>query len=158
MQANGGVEASFSCEQRYQGYNGYLHGGIISALLDSAMTNCLFAQGRAALTGVLNVRFLKPVIVNLEATVTARMKKSAPPLFYMVAELLQNGRIMAKSTATFMEPEHGIATPANWQPGDDVIVPPPGSCGVAKDRTEKPDPDVTCLDWFMCLKKCPQVR
>jgi len=52
--------------------------------------------------------------------------------------------------------QHGIATPANWQPGDDVIVPPPGSCGVAKDRAQKPDPDVTYLDWFMCLKKCPK--
>ncbi len=51
--------------------------------------------------------------------------------------------------------EHKIATPANWQLGDDVIVPPPGSCGVAKERMEKPDPDVMCLDWFLCLKKCP---
>ncbi|MDD5704287.1 MAG: peroxiredoxin [Kiritimatiellae bacterium] len=49
-----------------------------------------------------------------------------------------------------------IATPANWQPGEDVIVPPPGSCGVAKQRMEKPDPDVKCLDWFLCLKKCPK--
>lgn len=24
---------------------------------------------------------------------------------------------------------HGVATPANWPPGDDVIVPPPASCG-----------------------------
>jgi peroxiredoxin (alkyl hydroperoxide reductase subunit C) len=52
--------------------------------------------------------------------------------------------------------EFKIATPANWQPGEDVIVPPPGSCGVAKQRMEKPDPDVTCLDWFLCLKKCPK--
>ena len=29
-----------------------------------------------------------------------------------------------------------IATPADWQPGDDVIVPPAGSCGTAKDRME----------------------
>ena len=32
---------------------------------------------------------------------------------------------------------HKCATPANWQPGDDVIVPPPGSCGVAKERIAK---------------------
>lgn len=48
-----------------------------------------------------------------------------------------------------------VATPANRQPGDDVIVPPPGSCGPAKDRGEKPDPDMNVLDWFMVLKKCP---
>ena len=28
---------------------------------------------------------------------------------------------------------HGVATPADWQPGDDVIAPSPGSCGAAKD-------------------------
>lgn len=47
--------------------------------------------------------------------------------------------------------KEGIATPANWQPGDDVIIPPPGSCGVAKDRVEKQEGK--CLDWFMCLKE-----
>lgn len=30
----------------------------------------------------------------------------------------------------------GVAMPADWRPGDDVIVPPAGSCGVAKDRIE----------------------
>ena len=48
-----------------------------------------------------------------------------------------------------------MATPADWQPGDDVIIPPPGSCGVAKDRVEKAGEDYYCLDWFMCLKKLP---
>jgi peroxiredoxin (alkyl hydroperoxide reductase subunit C) len=46
-----------------------------------------------------------------------------------------------------------IATPADWQPGDDVIVPPPGSCGSAKERVEKAGTDYYCLDWFICFKK-----
>lgn len=46
-----------------------------------------------------------------------------------------------------------IATPANWQPGDDVIVPPPGSCGTARDRVDSKDDDQYCLDWFMCFRK-----
>lgn len=49
--------------------------------------------------------------------------------------------------------EFGIATPADWQPGDDVIVPPAGSCGTAKDRMEGKDPNVKCYDWFFCTKK-----
>jgi len=72
---------------------------------------------------------------------------------------LSNGRNMQEIKRLLVAMQHSeqykIATPANWQPGDDVIVPPPGSCGVAKSRMEKPDPDVKCLDWFMCLKKCP---
>ena len=46
-----------------------------------------------------------------------------------------------------------IATPADWRPGDDVIVPPAGSCGVAKDRMDGKDAGVTCHDWFFCTKK-----
>ncbi|HER09921.1 MAG TPA: peroxiredoxin [Bacteroides sp.] len=46
-----------------------------------------------------------------------------------------------------------IATPADWRPGDDVIVPTAGSCGTAKERMDSKDPDVHCLDWFFCLKK-----
>ncbi|MBN2852759.1 MAG: peroxiredoxin [Clostridia bacterium] len=49
-----------------------------------------------------------------------------------------------------------IATPANWQPGDDVIIPPPGSCGAAKDRVESKEEGKYCLDWFICFKKDKQ--
>ncbi len=45
-----------------------------------------------------------------------------------------------------------VATPADWQPGDDVIVPPAGSCGVAKDRMQGTQ-DMKCYDWFFCTKK-----
>lgn len=47
----------------------------------------------------------------------------------------------------------GVATPADWRPGDDVIVPPPGSCGVAKERVEQKQEGLTCYDWFFCMKK-----
>ena len=50
---------------------------------------------------------------------------------------------------------HGCATPADWQPGDDVIVPPPGSCGTAKDRIDKPAPETYAVDWFMSFRKLP---
>jgi peroxiredoxin (alkyl hydroperoxide reductase subunit C) len=46
-----------------------------------------------------------------------------------------------------------VATPADWEPGDDVIVPPAGSCGIAKDRMETKEEGVTCYDWFFCTKK-----
>lgn len=45
-----------------------------------------------------------------------------------------------------------VALPADWQPGDDVIVPTAGSCGVAKSRMEGKE-DMKCYDWFFCTKK-----
>ncbi len=46
-----------------------------------------------------------------------------------------------------------VSTPADWKPGEDVIVPPPSSCGAAMDRVAAKDPDIYCLDWFLCFKK-----
>ncbi len=45
------------------------------------------------------------------------------------------------------------ATPADWRPGDDVIVPTAGSCGTARERMENQNEDQYCLDWFLCFKK-----
>jgi peroxiredoxin (alkyl hydroperoxide reductase subunit C) len=45
-----------------------------------------------------------------------------------------------------------IATPADWRPGDEVIVPTAGSCGVAKERMESKS-EMHCYDWFFCTKK-----
>ncbi|MBK7428295.1 MAG: peroxiredoxin [Saprospiraceae bacterium] len=46
-----------------------------------------------------------------------------------------------------------VATPADWRPGDDVIVPTAGSCGVAKERMDSQDENTHCSDWFFCTKK-----
>lgn len=52
--------------------------------------------------------------------------------------------------------QYKVATPANWQPEDDVIVPPPGSCGTAKERVETAQSQgLRCLDWFLCFKPSP---
>ncbi len=73
---------------------------------------------------------------------------------------LSNGRNMDEIKRLLIAMQtsdrHNVATPADWRPGDDVIVPPPGSCGTAKERVESPGEETTCLDWFMCLRKCPK--
>ncbi len=51
----------------------------------------------------------------------------------------------------------GVATPADWRPGDEVIVPTAGSCGVAKERMESKD-EMKCYDWFFCTKKLPESK
>lgn len=49
--------------------------------------------------------------------------------------------------------EFSVATPADWRPGDEVIVPTAGSCGVAKERMESKAEDTKCYDWFFCTRK-----
>ncbi|MGV1006828.1 MAG: peroxiredoxin [Candidatus Nanopelagicales bacterium] len=50
---------------------------------------------------------------------------------------------------------YDVATPADWRPGDPVIVPPAGSCGTAKDRMDANDEGVHCEDWFFCTRAIP---
>ncbi|WP_024480672.1 peroxiredoxin [Cellulophaga baltica] len=45
-----------------------------------------------------------------------------------------------------------VATPADWEPGNDVIISPAGSCGVAAERMSGTD-ELECEDWFFCTKK-----
>ena len=52
-----------------------------------------------------------------------------------------------------------IATPADWKPGEDVIVPPAGSCGVAEERMSgKENGGLYCKDWFFCMKPLPKEK
>ena len=46
--------------------------------------------------------------------------------------------------------EHHVATPANWQPGEAVIVPPPGTQEEAEQRLKE---GYDCRDWYFCKKK-----
>ncbi len=48
-----------------------------------------------------------------------------------------------------------VATPADWRPGERVIVPPAGSCGTAKERMDGEVDGVECVDWFFCTKDLP---
>jgi peroxiredoxin 2/4 len=48
--------------------------------------------------------------------------------------------------------QYGVALPADWKPGEDVIVPPAGSCGAAEDRMAAKESEIYCKDWFFCMK------
>lgn len=45
--------------------------------------------------------------------------------------------------------KHAMATPANWQPGDKVIVPPPATMEDAEARVKA---GYECTDWYFCKK------
>lgn len=47
--------------------------------------------------------------------------------------------------------KHKVATPANWKPGDQVIVPPPVTQELAEQRIAHQN-GTTCKDWYFCQK------
>ncbi len=50
--------------------------------------------------------------------------------------------------------EHGVACPANWRPGDDVIVPAPVTTQAAEARMK--DPGLQVTDWWFSKKAMPR--
>lgn len=46
--------------------------------------------------------------------------------------------------------EHEVATPANWRPGDKVILPPPATQDAAEERVNTEG--LECRDWYFCKK------
>lgn len=52
--------------------------------------------------------------------------------------------------------KYKVATPADWRPGDKVIIPPPPTTDKADERVNGAGTDYECLDWFLCLKKLPE--
>ena len=103
---DGQLKGQFQAHLWLQGYEGMLHGGVISALLDSAMIHCLFHHGLYAVTGDLHVRFLKAVPCDLVIDLSASITSSKPPLFYMQSSLRVGDNIMARATATMMRKRH----------------------------------------------------
>lgn len=48
----------------------------------------------------------------------------------------------------------GVSTPADWRPGDDVIVPAPNTMQRLKEREAAiKSGEITSHDWFFCTKK-----
>lgn len=97
------VQADFDCREEFTGYPGFLHGGIVSSLLDGAMTHCLMARGTPGLTARLEVRFRHPVRIGRPVRVRGWWKGARGPMHTTGAVLIQEGAVVAEATARFME-------------------------------------------------------
>lgn len=103
----GKIRAVFKGREELQGYDGIMHGGIIAALLDSTMTNCLFRSGIRALTGELNIRYKKPIPAKAEIELIAEIISEKPPLYIIEAVINCDSRLMAKASAKFIRITEG---------------------------------------------------
>jgi acyl-coenzyme A thioesterase PaaI-like protein len=99
---DGGVAAVVPCPRAWEGYPERVHGGVIASLIDGAMTHCLFAEGIAAVTAELQVRYRHPLILASRAEVTARISRRSPPLFILSAQVEQQGQVRATAVGKFM--------------------------------------------------------
>lgn len=109
-----GVEALFQAGPHWQGYRGVLHGGMISTLLDAAMTHCLFHYGIEAMTADLRVRFFRPIPCSHFLELRAMLLDTRRHLYKLRAELCCAGDVMAKAEGKFMR------SPVSGSPQDQL--------------------------------------
>ena len=96
------VVAIIDADTAWQGYAGIMHGGMVSTLLDAAMTHCLFHHHVEAMTADLQVRYLEPIECIGTIDIAARLLGHRRLIYDLSAELRVAGHIKARATAKFM--------------------------------------------------------
>ena len=106
------IVSRFTALEEYQGFPGYLHGGIITALLDEVMSRVsIVNQNRWSMTAGIDVHFRKPVFIGQEVTAVAEHLETNRRVVTAQAELvLPDGTVAAKATGRFFHvPEERLA-------------------------------------------------
>ncbi|MBI5805013.1 PaaI family thioesterase [candidate division TA06 bacterium] len=106
----GTCRAEFVPEQKYQGWSGILHGGIISTLLDEALAHAVGeAEGGGgaseAVTAELTVRFKKPVRIDNKIVLTGKVDKDNGKIVEASSEITdETGLVLASARGKLVRP------------------------------------------------------
>ncbi len=99
----GRVVARFTPADVYQGYPGVLHGGIICTLLDETIGRALLRDDYWAVTGKLEVRFLKPIPIGEPLTVVGEITRATRRAVEGRGEIqLADGTVAAEANALYV--------------------------------------------------------
>jgi len=97
------ISTEFIPEKTFQGYKDITHGGVISTVLDEAMTKLAFSLGVDAVTAKLTVRFKSPLMVGEKAIVTGRLVKESGRVVTAEAVAVRpDGKVIAVAEGLLM--------------------------------------------------------
>ena len=99
----GKVSTRFKPESWMSGYPRQLHGGLVSTLLDGAMTQCLFAQNVQAVTAVMHTRFRRPAPMDRKLSVSAWIEHSYGRRHRVRSQLHDGDQLLAEAEAVFVD-------------------------------------------------------
>jgi uncharacterized protein (TIGR00369 family) len=100
------VQASYTVAQKYQGYPGVVHGGIVAAMLDEigGRTTMAGDPDRFMMTAKLEIRYRKPVPVETPLTVVGHLLKDQGRLAMAHSEIrLPDGTVAAEAEVTLAQ-------------------------------------------------------
>jgi uncharacterized protein (TIGR00369 family) len=96
--------ARYTGLQRHQGYDGTVHGGVVTALLDETMGWAIFHQGVWGVTARINVTFKRPIVVGEELVVTGEVVRDRGRGIETKGTVTRaaGGDLLAEATALFL--------------------------------------------------------
>ncbi|MBU1355899.1 MAG: PaaI family thioesterase [Candidatus Edwardsbacteria bacterium] len=106
----GQCRAEFVPPVKFQGWQGILHGGIVSTLLDEALAHAVGGAergggGSGAVTAELSVRFKKPVKIGEPVILAGRVVSDKGRMVEAESEITdQQGNILASATGKLVRP------------------------------------------------------
>lgn len=96
------ISCKFTPTNVHQGFPKYLHGGIITALLDEVMSRVSLLENRWTMTVRLEVRFRHPIIIEQEITATSEKINDKGKFIQAKGVLkIEDGTIAADAIGTF---------------------------------------------------------
>ncbi|MDH7578157.1 MAG: PaaI family thioesterase [Bacillota bacterium] len=96
------VRAGFVPDERWEGYPGMVHGGVLAALLDEVMYKAVFAQGEFTVTAKIEVRFRSPARVGVPLEARGRAGDRKGRLIKAQGEIRDGeNRLIATAAGTF---------------------------------------------------------
>lgn len=106
-------EASLAFDERHQGGPGLVHGGLVAAALDEACGLLATWYRFPAVTARIFVRYRRPVPINTELLVRARLENERGRRLHIRGELGDGNELLAECRGAFVHVPlaHFLATP-----------------------------------------------
>ena len=99
-----GVRTTFVIPDRFQGFAGIAHGGILTTILDECMVNTVWLRGSTAVTARLEVRLRRPVSVGERVTFRAEVVRESSNRFEVASQArLDDGTLIADGKALLVK-------------------------------------------------------
>jgi acyl-coenzyme A thioesterase PaaI-like protein len=99
-----GVRTTCVIPQRFQGFAGIAHGGILATILDECMVHAVWLQGITAVTARLEVRLRRPVGLGERVTFRAAVRRESARGFEVASHAeLEDGTVVAEGKALLVK-------------------------------------------------------
>ena len=97
------IRGRFTPRPEHQGYEGILHGGIITTLMDEAMVKLAWKLGYPAVSAELTVRLKAPAAPGDDLIVTARILKASGRLIEAEAKVERGSVVIGEAKGKLLK-------------------------------------------------------